>query len=203
MRGMLLKELYQHRLGLIAVTAILLAVMCMNRILYLFAEPFAALAIAMYPVFSLHADAVSRFDRWHVILPAERRCYADVYYLMLAVMTVLLLTVHTLTWFYLGLDEGFTAIAAGLTVLCLLAPAVYLPVTFRFGITAGRLTAIVMILPYVLLGITLTDITGSFGSWERGTIALLSGGAVSAAVPVLLFVLSWMRSAALLKAKEY
>ena len=103
MRGLLRKQWYAQRFVLLAALAVLLAGMCYNTVLYLFMEPFAALVIAMLPVFTLNDDAVSHFDRWHVTLPVKRQRYGDSYYLMTALLTVLLLTVHTVIWFRSGL----------------------------------------------------------------------------------------------------
>ena len=202
MRGLLRKQWYAQRFVLLAALAVLLAGMCYNTVLYLFMEPFAALVIAMLPVFTLNDDAVSHFDRWHVTLPVKRQRYGDSYYLMTALLTVLLLTVHTVIWFRSGLDEGWLITMGMLTVLCLLAPAVYLPVTFRFGIAAGRLTAIVMILPYILMTYEIIDIWGILGIPQR-FLPFLTAGLLSVAVPVLLFAVSRCLSVKALQKSEY
>ena len=200
----MIKVWYAHRFALLAVTAVLLAGMCYNMVLYLFMEPFAALVIAMLPIFSLNDDAVSHFDRWHVILPVKRQRYGDAYYLMTALLTLLLLTAHTVAWFRSGLDEGYVMTVGLLLMLCLLAPAVYLPVTFRFGIAAGRLTAIAMTLPYILMVLRSIDLSGFLGDLQmKGFAAFIEAGLLPVAVPVLLFAVSRNLSARALQTKEY
>lgn len=204
MRGLLKRLWYTHRFKLLAMAAALLAGMCYHKMLYLFMEPFAALMIAMLPIVALNDDAVSHFDRWHLILPLKRQRYADAYYLFTAMLTLLLLTVHTVIWFQVGLEEGWATVAGILTVLCLLAPAVYLPVTFRFGIAAGRLTAIGMILPYILMVLRSIDLWGFLGDLQmKGFAAFIEAGLLPVAVPVLLFAVSRNLSARALQTKKY
>ena len=202
MRGLLLKEWYAHRFIWLTALAVLIFGWFYNEILYLFMEPAAALLIAMLPIFSLHQDAVSRFDCWHLTLPVKRSRYADVYYLMIAGMMLPLLIVHSVIWLRSELGAYFAVLGA-LMLLCLLAPAVYLPVTFRFGIAAGRVAALVMILPYTLLILTVTDLWGIWGEWERGIVSFLSAGVPVVGVPVLLFAVSRFISARILNQAEY
>ena len=204
MRGLLKRLWYTHRFKLLAMAAALLACMCYHKMLYLFMEPFAALMIAMLPIVALNDDAVSHFDRWHVILPVKRQRYADAYYLMTALLTLLLLTAHTVAWFRSGLDEGYVMTVGLLLILCLLAPAVYLPVTFRFGIAAGRLTAIAMTLPYILMVLRCIDMWGFLDDLQmKGFAAFIEAGLLPVAVPVLLFAVSRNLSARALQTKEY
>ena len=203
MRGLLKRLWYTHRFKLLAMAAALLACMCYHKILYLCMEPFAALMIAMLPIVALNDDAVSHFDRWHLILPLKRQRYADAYYLFTAMLTLLLLSVHTVIWFQVGLEEGWAVVAGVLTVLCLLAPAVYLPVSFRFGIAAGRLTAIGMILPYVLLIVSVIDLWGLLVVPPQELTAFLTAGLLPVAAPVLLFAVSRNLSARALQTKKY
>lgn len=204
MRGLLRRQWYAYSGMLTAALAVLTACVCYHGVLYLFIEPFAALLIAMLPAFALNDDAVSHFDRWHVILPVKRQRYGDAYYLMTALLTLLLLTAHTVAWFRSGLDEGYVMTVGILLILCLLAPAVYLPVTFRFGIVAGRLTAITMTLPYILMVLRCIDMWGFLGDLQmKGFTAFIEAGLLPVAVPVLLFAVSRNLSARALQTKEY
>ena len=202
MRGLLLKEWYAHRFVWLTALAVLIIVFWRNSVLFLFMEPAAALLIAMMPVFSLNQDAVSRFGRWHLTLPVKRSSYADVYYLMIAGMTVPLLIAHSVIWLRAELG-GYFAVLGVLMLLCLLAPAVYLPVTFRFGIAAGRAAALVMILPYTLLILAATDLYEFFGGWERRVLSLFSAGPAVVGLFMLLFAVSRYLSAWILKKAEY
>ncbi|MBP0974806.1 MAG: hypothetical protein J6P20_01940, partial [Oscillospiraceae bacterium] len=98
----------------------------------------------------------------------------------------------------------WATVAGILTVLCLLAPAVYLPVTFRFGIAAGRLTAIGMILPYILMVLRSIDLWGFLGDLQmKGFAAFIEAGLLPVAVPVLLYAVSLCLSARALQRAEY
>lgn len=154
MRAMLTKEWYTQGKRLCLLLFAFALIGAYNIVLYfllaLFLEP---LIIALLPLFSLNWDAVSHFDRWYPVLPVKRSTYADFYYIMAAVLTGLFLLVNALL--YLHTDSAvdcslLASLLAALGTLCLLMPAVYLPVTFRFGITAGRIAALLLLPVYVL-----------------------------------------------------
>ena len=153
MHAMLTKEWYAQR-WLICLLLAFALIGAYNIVLYFLLVIFLApLIIALLPLFSLSRDAVSHFDRWYPVLPMKRSSYADFYYILTAVLTGLFLLVNALL--YLHTDSTvdcrqLAGLLAGLGTLCLLMPAVYLPVTFRFGITAGRIAALLLLPVYVL-----------------------------------------------------
>lgn len=154
MRAMLTKEWYTRgkRLCLLLLAFVLIG--AYNIVLYFLLVLFLAPPIiTLLPLFSLNRDAVSHFDRWYPVLPMKRSSYADFYYILTAVLTGLFLLVNALL--YLHADSTvdcrqLAGLLAGVGTLCLLMPAVYLPVTFRFGITAGRIAALLLLPVYVL-----------------------------------------------------
>ncbi len=155
MRAMLTKEWYTQGKWLCLLLLAFALIGAYNIVLYFLLVLFLApLIIALLPLFSLNRDAVSHFDRWYPVLPMKRSTYADFYYILTAVLTGLFLLVNALL--YLHADSTvdcrqLAGLLAGVGTLCLLMPAVYLPVTFRFGITAGRIAALLLLPVYVLL----------------------------------------------------
>lgn len=155
MRAMLTKEWYTQGKRLCLLLLAFALIGAYNIVLYFLLVLFLApLIIALLPLFSLSRDAVSHFDRWYPILPMKRSTYADFYYILTAVLTGLFLLVNALL--YLHTDSTvdcrqLAGLLAGVGTLCLLMPAVYLPVTFRFGITAGRIAALLLLPVYLLL----------------------------------------------------
>ena len=155
MRAMLTKEWYTRGKRLCLLLLAFALIGAYNIVLYFLLVLFLAPPIiALLPLFSLSRDAVSHFDRWYPVLPMKRSSYADFYYIMTAVLTGLFLLVNALL--YLHTDSTvdcrqLAGLLAGVGTLCLLMPAVYLPVTCRFGITAGRIAALLMLPVYVLL----------------------------------------------------
>ena len=154
MRAMLTKEWYTRGKRLCLLLLAFALIGAYNIVLYFLLVLFLApLIIALLPLFSLSRDAVSHFDRWYPVLPMKRSSYADFYYIMTAVLTGLFLLVNTLL--YLHTDSTvecrqLAGLLAALGTLCLLMPAVYLPVTCRFGITAGRIAALLLLPVYLL-----------------------------------------------------
>ena len=154
MRAMLTKEWYTQGKWLCLLLLAFVLIGAYNIVLYFLLALFLAPPIiALLPLFSLNRDAVSHFDRWYPVLPMKRSSYADFYYIMTAVLTGLFLLVNALL--YLHADSTvdcrqLAGLLAGVGTLCLLMPAVYLPVTCRFGITAGRIAALLMLPVYVL-----------------------------------------------------
>ena len=154
MRAMLTKEWYTQGKWLCLLLFAFVLIGAYNIILYFLLVLFLApLIIALLPLFSLNRDAVSHFDRWYPVLPMKRSTYADFYYILTAVLTGLFLLVNALL--YLHTDSTvdcrqLAGLLAGVGTLCLLMPAVYLPVTCRFGITAGRIAALLMLPVYLL-----------------------------------------------------
>ncbi len=153
MRAMLTKEWYTRGKRLCLLLFVFVLIGAYNIVLYFLMVLFLLpLIIALLPLFSLSRDAVSHFDRWYPVLPVKRSSYADFYYIMTAVLTGLLLLVNALLYLHTDSTVDCSLLAGLLAVLgtlCLLMPAVYLPVTFRFGITAGRIAA--LLLPVYLL----------------------------------------------------
>lgn len=205
MRAMLTKEWYTRgkRLCLLLLAFALIGVY--NIVLYFLLVIFLApLIIALLPLFSLSRDAVSHFDRWYPVLPMKRSTYADFYYIMTAVLTGLFLLVNALL--YLHTDSTvdcrqLAGLLAGVGTLCLLMPAVYLPVTFRFGITAGRIAALLLLPVYVILPCLHIDVLDWFNWFSPENRSV--GTMVLGLCMLLGFLLSRMLSVRALRRAEY
>lgn len=208
MRGLLVKEWYLQRFDLITGSVLIIVLGYVNPILLLLFLVFSPLAPAVYPILSLNRDAVSHFDRWYPTMPVKRSSYADLYYLIITVLTAVL-TLLMVLLFMLISDGAFSfgAISAML-VLCLMMPTVYLPVTFRFGLAAGRVAALVMLLPEILLMISFANSITDFSPWQRWIMDCFYGnkqeiGMLFAAGTVLAFICSRMLSVRALRRAEY
>ena len=208
MRGLLIKEWYARRLGLLAAAA--LGVFIYFRIPDLFFMLMLTLppVLSMVPVSALQTDAVSHFDRWYPVLPVKRRTYADLFFLEALLLTALYFAVYLGTYRIFLHDILYAGDIAVLTMQCLLTPAVCLPLTFRFGITAGRVAAIAMILPEILLLLAAWGLDDVFGRFGDTVYELLFGNlqgitVTACAAVVLLFILAWAYSAAVLERREY
>lgn len=201
MRAMLTKEWYTQGKW-ICLLLFVLAVCLFCYVGYFeFAEMILPFVIAVLPLFSLNKDAVSHFERWYPAMPVKRSSYADFYYIMTAVLTGLLLAAHLyyeIRHMYSPIDLCMLGV---LGTHCLLMPAVYLPVTFRFGITAGRIAALLVLPVYVILPCLHIDVLDWFNWFSPenrsvGTMVLglcmLSG-----------FLLSRMLSVRALRRAEY
>ncbi|MBR3045391.1 MAG: ABC-2 transporter permease [Oscillospiraceae bacterium] len=204
MHAMLTKEWYTQGKRLCLLLLAFALIGAYNIVLYFLLVLFLApLIIALLPLFSLSRDAVSHFDRWYPVLPMKRSTYADFYYIMTAVLTGLFLLVNALL--YLHTDSTvdcrqLAGLLAGLGTLCLLMPAVYLPVTFRFGITAGRIAALLMLPVYVLFpffGFGVIDWFNWFSPENRSVGTMVLGLCM-----LLIFLLSRMLSVRALRRAE-
>ena len=204
MHAMLTKEWYTQGKRLCLLLLAFALIGAYNIVLYFLLVLFLApLIIALLPLFSLSRDAVSHFDRWYPVLPMKRSTYADFYYIMTAVLTGLFLLVNALL--YLHTDSTvdcrqLAGLLAGLGTLCLLMPAVYLPVTFRFGITAGRIAALLLLPVYVLLpfcGFGVIDWFNWFSPENRSVGTMVLGLCM-----LLIFLLSRMLSVRALRRAE-
>ena len=208
MRAMLTKEWYTRGKRLCLLLLAFALIGAYNIVLYFLLVLFLApLIIALLPLFSLSRDAVSHFDRWYPVLPMKRSSYADFYYILTAVLTGLFLLVNALL--YLHTDSTvdcrqLAGLLAGVGTLCLLMPAVYLPVTCRFGITAGRIAALLLLPVYVLL--PLTEIFASGRLWmflgDGNYETVMTRVSVLGLCMLLIFLLSRMLSVRALRRAE-
>ena len=202
MRAMLTKEWYTQGKWICLLLLAFALIGVYNIVLYFLLVIFLApLIIALLPLFSLSRDAVSHFDRWYPVLPMKRSTYADFYYIITAVLTGLFLLVNALL--YLHTDSTvdcrqLAGLLAGVGTLCLLMPAVYLPVTFRFGITAGRIAALLLLPVYLLFPFF------GFGVIDWFSFDIHSAGIMVLGLCMLLgFLLSRMLSVRALRKAEY
>lgn len=208
MHAMLTKEWYTQGKWICLLLFVLALIGAYNIVLYFLLVIFLApLIIALLPLFSLSRDAVSHFDRWYPVLPMKRSSYADFYYIMTAVLTGLFLLVNALIFtLYLchnlyATDGAEYSVLFLLGTLCLLMPAVYLPVTFRFGITAGRIAALLVLPVYVLLPFYGFGVIDGF-NWFCFDIHS-AGTMVLGLCMLLIFLLSRMLSVRALRGAEY
>lgn len=170
MKGLLLKEWYNYRLlFLICIAAaVIMPPFFTNKCFYLYYA--LAIAIGLYPLLSAGADEKSRFDAYVRCMPQKASRRADVYYLIVLLLTgILLLSVCCISedtrwrFFHAGYTDQihFTKVKmpedefAFMTLMtkpqmvwtmgtaALLMPAVYLPVLLRFGQRAGVCAAFV------------------------------------------------------------
>ena len=204
MKGLLLKEWYTQGRVLLVTLIALAAVVKLNLGLFDSAMVVLPLPIALLPLFSLNRDAVSHFDRWYPVLPAKRSSYADFYYIAVIVSTCIYLAVQVLIGKYVLHEDVRVSMVLLHGVLCLLMPAVYLPVTCRFGITAGRIAALLTVPVYVLLPLAEILASGrlwmflSDGNYETGMTRV----SVLGVCMLLIFLLSRMLSVRALRRAE-
>lgn len=204
MRAMLTKEWYTQR-RLICLLLVFALIGAYNIVLYFLLVLFLAPPIiALLPLFSLNRDAVSHFDRWYPVLPAKRSSYADFYYIAVIVSTCIYLAVQVLIGKCVLHEDVSVSMVILHGVLCLLMPAVYLPVTCRFGITAGRIAALLMLPVYVLL--PLTEIFASGRLWmflgDGNYETVMTRASVLGLCMLLIFPLSRMLSVRALRRAE-
>ena len=201
MHAMLTKEWYTQGKW-ICLLLFVLAVCLFCYVGYFeFAEMILPFVIAVLPLFSLNKDAVSHFERWYPAMPVKRSSYADFYYIMTAVLTGLLLAAH-LYYEIRHMNSPIDLCMLGvLGTHCLLMPAVYLPVTFRFGIAAGRIAALLVLPVYVILPclhIGVLDWFNWFSPENRSVGTMVLGLCM-----LLGFLLSRMLSVRALRGAEY
>ena len=154
MKGLIRKDLYvlfsACRLQLLIVTLFAgAAVLLEGQISYLCA--LTAVMAAMLPMTLMAYDEQSRFDRFAFALPVSR---AEI---VLGKYAVTLLSVLWIAVFYvlggllsaafglLDLAQWNLGELAGMLTLPLIAPALYLPLAFRFGVEKGRLAMFLII----------------------------------------------------------
>ncbi len=204
MKGLLLKEWYTQGRVLLVTLIALAAVVKLDLGLFDSAMAVLPLPIALLPLFSLNRDAVSHFDRWYPVLPAKRSSYADFYYIAVIVSTCIYLAVQVLIGKYILHEDVSVSMVILHGVLCLLMPAVYLPVTCRFGITAGRIAALLLLPVYVLL--PLTEIFASGRLWmflgDGNYETVMTRVSVLGLCMLLIFSLSRMLSVRALREAE-
>ena len=201
MHAMLTKEWYTQGKWICLLLFVLAVCLFWYVGYFEFAEMILPFVIAVLPLFSLNRDAVSHFERWYPAMPVKRSSYADFYYIMTAVLTGLLLAAHLyyeIRHMYSPIDLCLLGV---LGTHCLLMPAVYLPVTFRFGIAAGRIAALLVLPVYVILPclhIGVLDWFNWFSPENRSVGTMVLG------VGMLLgFLLSRMLSVRALRRAEY
>lgn len=152
MKALMKKDLYQlvSQFKIIAVIMIIFACIPNGRFV-----PFAVVySVIMITVSLQNLDEVSRWDSLALMLPYSRRALVAEKYVMgwlsLAV-TLALCTAFQALWDFLGISESLSLGPDYLALLCvyvaiaLVFQAVTSPVTFRFGITKGRIINLIFI----------------------------------------------------------
>ena len=204
MKGLLLRLWYGIRIGVLPGAACILILSLISPDTAAFVMPFAALGIAVSLCPVIGSDAASGFERYRLTLPVKRRTIADAYYLTILVLTVILVlfALLLLVWHHAVLIPPYIFY---LIALCLLMPAVFLPLTIRFGRVAGMIGAMIVLtlnmlsLPMMIILAIMTipseggEIVSASYSWYE----LLPGAAAA-----VLFILSWLFSRRVIEKKR-
>ena len=205
MKGLLLRNLYSLRIPVLIAAAVVLILSLSGSSSAAFVIPFAAMGIAVLPCPLFAADAQSRFESYRLTLPVKRRTIADAYYLTVLLLTVILLLFSLLMLLRNQMDLKLYYLS-NLTAYCLLMPAVFLPLTLRFGRIAGMIAAMIVLVlymmafPMMILVAILTmptegavTVSASYSWYE-----LLPGPVVT-----VLFSVSWLLSRRLIEKREF
>lgn len=222
MKGLLLKEWYTFRLLFLTgiAAAVILPPFFTSKSFYFYYA--LAIAIGLYPLLSAGADERSRFDAYVRTMPQKASACADLYYLVTALLTgILLLSVccipeETRLGFFrsiytnrihfsrVTMPEGEFAFMTLMTkpqmiwtmgTAALLMPAVYLPVLLRFGQRAGA-CAVFLSLTLCLMYLIYYRGAALSGSYLMQDELLYLAAALGTA---LLFLISHRISAAVCK----
>ena len=205
MKGLLRKDLYMTwaygRMLLLISALFLFSSVFMPAEENFFFVIYPVLLGGVLPVTLLSYDERFGWNRYCDALPVSRKLVVDERYLMSLLCFLALYAVTLAVQAAVLLPKGRAAdlgqLAALLPCFGLLAPAVMLPVTLRFGVEKGRLVYYFFIGMLVAAGLAfskqLLGVSGAIGKW--GAAAVLLG-------VVLLFAASWLLSRRLYEKRE-
>lgn len=211
MKGLIRKDLYvlfsACRLQLLIVTLFAgAAVLLEEQVSYLCA--LTAVMAAMLPMTLMAYDEQSRFDRFAFALPVSRAEIVLGKYAVTLLSVLWIAVVYVLggllsaAFGLLDLAQWNLGALAGMLTLPLIAPALYLPLAFRFGVEKGRIWVIIFMAVFGAAAFALTQLSSV--SAEISVPGLLEGFSPWLLPPaaLLLFGLSAFVSVQLYKKRE-
>ena len=221
MKGLLLKEWYQNVWALA-----LLFLLILPRDGNLFAPAcMIALIIGIYPLWSIAADQRSRFDRYQLTLPIAKEKRWDVYYVLLAVMTAVLLLLfyllhgrdlpnydmlkHMTSYAEFEIYSKFHSLMTVRQYLCaqivctLLPAACYIPAAAKGGRSMGLCIAL---LPYIVIVLVCSNLSRAYVQESLFGMKIYESELlfeIAAGAALVLFLLSRMLTVRTLREAEY
>ena len=205
MKGLLRKDIYMtwaYGRMLLLISAVFLsmsALMPSDESFFFVIYP--VLLGGVLPVTLLSYDERFGWNRFCDALPVSRKLVVDERYLMSLLSFLALYAVTLAVQAVVLLPKGRAGDLVQLVVLLpcfgLVAPAVMLPITRRFGVEKGRLVYYFFIGVLVAAGLTISNRILSLGS----AIGTWGAAAVFAGV-VLFFIASWLLSRRLYEKRE-
>lgn len=205
MRGLLQKNLYMiwnygRMLLVMSVIFLLVGTFAAEETFFFVIYP--VLFAGVLPVTLLSYDERSGWVPYCDALPLRRRTVVSAHYISAALCFLVLYAVTLLLHAAVNLPKGqgreVLEMAALLPVFGLIAPAVMLPLTLRFGVEKARIAYWIIIGVVVAFGLGLfnsgVDLSGEIGG---------GGLAAMPAAAVLLFAASWLLSIRLYEKREF
>ena len=203
MKGLLKKDLYmilKYGRALLVMSALFLAMSVVAEENFFFIV-YPVLLGGVLPVTLLSYDERFGWNRYCDALPVTRKQVVDERYLMsllsFAALYVLTLLVQAVVLLPQGRGEDLLELAGLLPCIGLIAPALMLPITLRWGVEKGRLIYYFIIGVIVAAGLIFSStILGpgkAVGRWGAAVVLLAS---------VLLFAASWLLSVKLYEKRE-
>ena len=203
MKGLLRKDLYmilKYGRVLLIMAAIFLAVSVVAEENFFFIV-YPVLLGGVLPVTLLSYDERFGWNRYCDALPITRKQVVDERYLMsllsFLALYVLTLLVQAIVLLPKGRSEDLLELAGLLPCLGLIAPALMLPITLRWGVEKGRIIYYFIIGLIVAAGLIFAnDFAGpgrAIGRWGAAAVLLVS---------VIFFAGSWLLSVKLYEKRE-
>ena len=203
MKGLLKKDLYmilKYGRTLLVMSVLFLGMSVVAEENFFFIV-YPVLLGGVLPVTLLSYDERFGWNRYCDALPITRRQVVDERYLMsllsFLALYVLTLLVQALVLLPKGRGEDLLELAGLLPCLGLVAPALMLPITLRWGVEKGRILYYFIIGVIVAAGLVFSsDFVGpgkAIGRWGTAAVLLVS---------VVFFVASWLLSVKLYEKRE-
>ena len=203
MKGLLKKDLYmilKYGRTLLVMSVLFLGMSVVAEENFFFIV-YPVLLGGVLPVTLLSYDERFGWNRYCDALPITRRQVVDERYLMsllsFLALYVLTLLVQALVLLPKGRGEDLLELAGLLPCLGLVAPALMLPITLRWGVEKGRILYYFIIGVIVAAGLVFSsDFIGpgkAIGRWGTAAVLLVS---------VVFFVASWLLSVKLYEKRE-
>ncbi len=203
MKGLLKKDLYmilKYGRTLLVMSVLFLGMSVVAEENFFFIV-YPVLLGGVLPVTLLSYDERFGWNRYCDALPITRRQVVDERYLMsllsFLALYVLTLLVQALVLLPKGRGEDLLELAGLLPCLGLVAPALMLPITLRWGVEKGRILYYFIIGVIVAAGLVFSsDFIGpgkAIGRWGTAAVLLVS---------VVFFAASWLLSVKLYEKRE-
>ncbi len=204
MKGLIQKDLYmiwKYGRSLLVMSGIFLAVSAVAQQQNYFFVVYPVLFAGILPVTLISYEERDGWNSLCDTMPISRKTVVDERYVMTLLcflgMYLLTLGVQAAVLLPKGGKEGLLQLACTLPAVGLLAPAVMIPVTLRWGVEKGRIVYYLFIAVVVMLGV----IGASSLSNLSGEIAGLGMWALPLAAAAV-FGLSWMIAVKIYEKRE-